>query len=159
MLVPLEIKKIPTTCFWPFAGLDIQTAPRNFKRPKNRRDSSDLDENLTDRIAALKSIISEIFRAARLQKQRFQKFFRASCGLDIWRCLFCFNARNSLPGTFWHPPLFGEFGRSSLHHHITPSRYCNHPNTSKKYRKFKISYATFWRIRPIVPRFVPLWGV
>ena len=69
------------------AGLDIQTARRNFNRPKNREDSSDLDENLTDRIAALKSIISEIFRAARLQKQRFQKFFRASCGLVIYRCL------------------------------------------------------------------------
>ena len=47
-----------------------------------------MDENLTDRIAALKSIISEIFRAARLQKQRFQKFFRASCGLDIYRWFY-----------------------------------------------------------------------
>ena len=46
------------------AGLDIQTARRNFKRPKNREDSSDLDENLTDRIAAMKSIISQIFGAA-----------------------------------------------------------------------------------------------
>ena len=69
----------------PKPGLDIQTARRNFKRPKNREDCSDLHESLTDRIAALKSIISEIFRAARLQKQRFQKFFRASCGLDIYR--------------------------------------------------------------------------
>ena len=53
------------------SGLDIQTARQNFKRPKNREDSSDLDENLTDRIAAMKSIISKIFGAARLQKNCF----------------------------------------------------------------------------------------
>ena len=29
----------------------------NFKRPKNRKDSSDLDENLTESIAALKTLI------------------------------------------------------------------------------------------------------
>ena len=29
----------------------------NFKRPKNREDSSDLDENLTESIAAMKTII------------------------------------------------------------------------------------------------------
>ena len=47
----------------------------NFKRPKNREDSSDLDENLTESIAAMRSIISEIFGAARLQKNCFQIFF------------------------------------------------------------------------------------
>ena len=60
----------------------------NFKRPKNREDSSDLDENLTESIAAMRSIISKIFGAARLEKQRFQKFFRASCCLNIYRCPF-----------------------------------------------------------------------
>ena len=35
--------------------------PENFKRPKNREDSSDLDENLTESIAAMKTIISKIF--------------------------------------------------------------------------------------------------
>ena len=34
---------------------------RNFKWPKNREDSSDLDENLTETIAAMKTIISKIF--------------------------------------------------------------------------------------------------
>ena len=34
----------------------------NFKRPKNREDSSDLDENLTETIAAMRSIISKIRR-------------------------------------------------------------------------------------------------
>ena len=29
----------------------------NFKRPKNREDSSDLDENLSETIAAMKTII------------------------------------------------------------------------------------------------------
>ena len=54
----------------------------NFKRPKNREDSSDLDENLTESIAAMRSIISEIFGAARLQKNCFQIFFHASCCLN-----------------------------------------------------------------------------
>ena len=58
----------------------------NFKRPKNREDSSDLDENLTESIAAMRSIISKIFGAARLQKNCFQKFFHASCCLNIYRC-------------------------------------------------------------------------
>ena len=57
----------------------------NFKRPKNREDSSDLDENLTESIAAMRSIISKIFGAARLQKNCFQKFFRAIRGLNIYR--------------------------------------------------------------------------
>ena len=47
----------------------------NFKRPKNREDSSDLDENLTESIAAMRSIISKIFGAARLQQKRFRIFF------------------------------------------------------------------------------------
>ena len=29
----------------------------------------------------------------------------------------------------------------------------------QKYQYLKISHATFWRVRPIVQRFVPLWGV
>ena len=57
----------------------------NFKRPKNREDSSDLDENLTESIAAMRSIISKIFGAARLQKNCFQIFFHASCCLNIYR--------------------------------------------------------------------------
>ena len=58
----------------------------NFKRPKNREDSSDLDENLTESIAAMRSIISKIFGAARAQKNCFQNLFRAICGLNIYRC-------------------------------------------------------------------------
>ena len=38
-------------------GIDIQTAKKMFKWPKNREDSSDLDENLTESIAAMKTII------------------------------------------------------------------------------------------------------
>ena len=34
---------------------------RNFKWPKNREDSSDLDENLTETIAAMKTIIFKNF--------------------------------------------------------------------------------------------------
>ena len=41
-----------------------------FKRPKNREDSSDLDENLTKSIAAMKTIISKIF---------FGQFSRKNC--------------------------------------------------------------------------------
>ena len=57
----------------------------NFKRPKNREDGSDLDENLTESIAAMRSIISKIFGAARAQKNCFQFFFRAIRGLNIYR--------------------------------------------------------------------------
>ena len=41
----------------PNPGLDIQTARQNFKRPKNREDSSDLDENLTESIVATQTFI------------------------------------------------------------------------------------------------------
>ena len=58
----------------------------NFKRPKNREDGSDLDENLTESLAAMRSIISKIFGAARAQKKCFQKNFRAIRGLNIYRC-------------------------------------------------------------------------
>ena len=58
----------------------------NFKRPKNREDSSDLDENLTESIAAMKTFISKNFVAAGLQKNCFKKFRRASCCLNIYRC-------------------------------------------------------------------------
>ena len=57
----------------------------NFKRPKNREDSSDLDENLTESIAAMKTFISKNFVAAGLQKNCFKKFRRASCCLNIYR--------------------------------------------------------------------------
>ena len=47
----------------------------NSKRPKNLEDSSDLDENLTETIAAMRSIISKIFVTAWAQKNRFRFFF------------------------------------------------------------------------------------
>ena len=51
----------------------------NFKWPKNREDGSDLDENLTESIAAAQSIISEKFsrrfRAKTSQKLRKTDFF------------------------------------------------------------------------------------
>ena len=49
----------------------------NLKRPTNREDSSDLDENLTESIAAMRSIISKVFGAARAQKSFFQICFCA----------------------------------------------------------------------------------
>ena len=50
----------------------------NFKRPKNREDSSDLDENLTESIAAMRSIISKIFFWTSQKKSfgRPKKFFQ-----------------------------------------------------------------------------------
>ena len=51
------------------------TPVKNFKRPKNRKDSSDLDENLTESIAAMRSIISKIFVGPRAQKKMFSKTF------------------------------------------------------------------------------------
>ena len=51
---------------------------KNFKWPKNREDKSDLDENLTEKFAAMKSIIWKIFRAAWLQKNCFQNVEHAS---------------------------------------------------------------------------------
>ena len=47
----------------------------NFKRPKNREDSSDLDENLTESIAAMRSIISEILGPPGFKKIVFKMFF------------------------------------------------------------------------------------
>ena len=58
---------------------------KNFKWPKNREDSSDLDENLTESIAAMKTFISKNFVAAGLQKNCFKKFRRASRCLNINR--------------------------------------------------------------------------
>ena len=52
---------------------------KNFKRPKNREDKSDLDKHLTEQIAAMKSIIWKIFGGAGLQKNSFQNVERASC--------------------------------------------------------------------------------
>ena len=45
----------------------------NFKRSKNREDGSDLDENLTESIAAMRSIISKVFGTAQAQKSCFQR--------------------------------------------------------------------------------------
>ena len=70
---------------WLITGLDIQTARQNFKRPKNREDSSDLDENLGESIAAMKTFISKYFVAAGLQTNCFKKFRLASCCLNIYR--------------------------------------------------------------------------
>ena len=55
------------------AGAD---ADKNFKRPKNREDSSDLDENLSESIAALQAIISKILVAPGAQKKCFRKNFK-----------------------------------------------------------------------------------
>ena len=61
---------------------------QNFERLKNREDSSDLDENLTESIAAMRSIISQNFVGARARKKCFLKFFRAIRCLNIYRCLY-----------------------------------------------------------------------
>ena len=45
----------------------------NFKRPKNREDSSDLDENLLDRIAAMSSMILKSFPRHTGSKNTFSK--------------------------------------------------------------------------------------
>ena len=42
-------------------GQDFHHLAENFKRPKNREDSSDFDENWTGSIAATRTIIFEIF--------------------------------------------------------------------------------------------------
>ena len=45
-------------CAFALAGRDrYSNRAENFKRPKNREDSSDLDENLTERIATQKTFI------------------------------------------------------------------------------------------------------
>ena len=44
-----------------------------FKRPKNHEDSSDLDDFLTESIAAMQAIIFEIL--ARRRRQKLQKTF------------------------------------------------------------------------------------
>ena len=59
-----------------------------FKRPENRKDSSDLDEHLTESIAAMKTFISKNFVAAGLQKNCFKEFRRESRCLNIYRCSF-----------------------------------------------------------------------
>ena len=59
-----------------------------FKRPKNREDGSDLDENLTESIAAMNSSISESFPRHSGSKnmisknfpRQFRKFFRDGVG-------------------------------------------------------------------------------
>ena len=45
----------------PSSSRTTEKTAKNFKRPKNREDSSDLDENLTKSIAAMKTIISNFF--------------------------------------------------------------------------------------------------
>ena len=47
----------------------------NFKWPKNREDSSDPDEKLTNRSQRLKLSFEKKFHATRLGKQRFRVFF------------------------------------------------------------------------------------
>ena len=49
----------------------------HFKQPKNHEDSSDLDENLTESIAAMKTIISKIIReTSRKLREHFRKNFK-----------------------------------------------------------------------------------
>ena len=58
--------------------------PGNFKRPKNREDSSDLDDFLTESIAAMQAIIFEILARRRRQKLRktFEKLRKKSATLS-----------------------------------------------------------------------------
>ena len=59
----------------------------NFKLPKNREDSSDLDENLTELIAATQTFHLKKFSAPHgLKKQVSKNVFRASRCLNIYRC-------------------------------------------------------------------------
>ena len=51
----------------------FRRAAKNFKRPKNREDSSDLDDLLTESIAAMQAIIFEIL--VRRCRQKLQKTF------------------------------------------------------------------------------------
>ena len=51
----------------------MNRAAENFKLPKNREDSSDLDEFLTESIAVMRTIIFEIF--ARGCRQKLRKTF------------------------------------------------------------------------------------
>ena len=51
----------------------FRRAVENFKRPKKREDSSDLDDFLTESIAAMQAIIFEIL--ARRRRQKLQKTF------------------------------------------------------------------------------------
>ena len=51
----------------------FRQASENFKPPKNREDSSDLDDFLTESIAAMQAIIFEIL--ARRRRQKLQKTF------------------------------------------------------------------------------------
>ena len=55
----------------------IQTARKKRERPNTQQDSSDFDENLTDRIATMRTIISQIFRAVRADFRWFQRFIFA----------------------------------------------------------------------------------
>ena len=54
----------------------------NFKRPKNREDNSGFHEICQNRSRRLRLSFEKAFRATRAQKQRFQKIFRASRGLN-----------------------------------------------------------------------------
>ena len=47
----------------------------NFTRPKNREDSSDLDENLTETIAATQTFILKKFLGHTGSKNTFSNFF------------------------------------------------------------------------------------
>ena len=51
----------------------FRRAAENFKRPKNLEDSSDLDDFLTESIAAMQAIIFETL--ARRRRQKLQKTF------------------------------------------------------------------------------------
>ena len=61
---------------------------KNFKRPKNREDSSDVDENLTDRIAAMRSIILKMFLGRPASKTTLSKLFFAKRCLNKYRCAY-----------------------------------------------------------------------
>ena len=60
--------------------------PQNFKRPENRKDGSDLDDFLTESIAAMQAIIFESLARRRRQKlpKTFEKLRKkigdAKCG-------------------------------------------------------------------------------
>ena len=76
---------------WPHQGAKnlMKTRARcsnsteNFKRPKNREDSSDLDEKLSESIAATQTFIWKSLPRHSASKTTFSKKIRTSRGLNI----------------------------------------------------------------------------
>ena len=70
-------KPWPSMIFWG-GGAQAHKSSKNFKQPKNREDSSDLDKNLTESIATMKTIISKIFFLAVFAQKPRENFAKPS---------------------------------------------------------------------------------